>query len=266
MAYYGGVSALAPWRRLVVYRGTLALLAARSLKVRYRRSVLGFAWTLAYPALATAVLSVVFASVFPQIDHYPAYVLAGVLAWHFFSLSCSQAMDALLGGAGVMRKVYVPSALFPLSAVTANLVNFLLCALVLPTTLALFGIGAPVRPLALALGVGVMLTFTAGVALALAAANVFFRDVRYFFETLLLLGFYATPIVYPASALPPWAGRLVMLNPLAWILDLVRAGLGASAAMPSPAALAVATGLAIATLAAGWSMFVRAESRFHLHW
>ena len=234
--YDGGVSGLAPWRRLLAYRGALEVLASRSLKLRYRRSVLGFAWTLAYPALATAVLAVVFSRVFTQVNHYAAYVVVGVLAWHFFSVTCSQAMDALLDGASVMRKVYVPSAVFPLAAVVANLVNLLLCLAVLPTALTVFGAGGALRPLAFAAGIIGLVTFTAGAALALAALNLFFRDVRYFFEAILLLWFYATPVVYPEDALLGGARLLLWMNPLYWILDALRAGLCATA-IPSAGAL-----------------------------
>jgi ABC-type polysaccharide/polyol phosphate export permease len=250
---------------LLAYRGAIGVLASRSLKLRYRRSLLGFAWTLAYPALATGVLSLVFSRVFSRIDHYPAYVLVGVLAWHFFSVSCSQAMDALLNGASVMRKVYVPSAVFPLAVVVANLVNLLLCIAVLPPLLSVFGAGGTLRPLAFAAGIAGLVTFTAGTALALAALNLFFRDVRYFFEAILLLWFYATPIVYPAEALPGGIGTLLAMNPLFWIIDALRGGL-CEATIPSVATLCVSVVAGTASFVVGWRIYVSVEHRFHLYW
>ena len=241
------------------------ILAAGALKLRYRRSVLGFGWTLAYPALATALFSLIFAPLFPQITGYPVYVVIGVLAWHFFSVSCAQAMDALLGGAAVMRRVYVPSAVFPLAAVAANLANLVLCLLVLPPAVALLGFGGTPRALPLAVGVTGLVGFTAGVALALAALNVFFRDVRYFFDAILLLWFYATPIVYPPEALPGGVGRLLVLNPLCWIVGSLRAGFGASPP-PSSAVLVACLGAGLAAAVISWRLYVRLERRFHLYW
>ena len=263
--YEGGLSALAPWRRLLAYRGALGLLASRSLKLRYRRSVLGFAWTLAYPALATAVLSLVFGDVFESIAHYPAYVVVGILAWHFFSVSCSQAMDALLGGAPVLRNVSVPTAVFPLAAVSANVVNLALCIAVLPTALALIGAGAALRPLPFVVGLASLIAFTSGAALALAALNLFFRDVRYFFEALLLVWFYATPIVYPSAALPSATRWLLALNPLTWIVEAVRSGL-CDASRPETTTLVAALGCGGLTLLLGWRLYSGVEQRFHLYW
>jgi ABC-type polysaccharide/polyol phosphate export permease len=259
------MSGLPPWRRLLEYRGALWLLASRNLKLRYRRSMLGFAWTLAYPALATAVLSLVFAGVFESVAHYPAYVVVGILAWHFFSVSCSQAMDALLAGAPVLRNVQVPTALFPLAAVSANVANLALCIAVLPTALAVFGAGGALRPLPFVLGLASLVTFTAGAALALAALNVFFRDVRYFFEALLLVWFYATPIVYPSAALPHGAQWLLALNPLAWIVEAVRSGL-CDASPPEAATLVAALGCGSVSLIVGWRLYLGVEQRFHLYW
>ncbi len=263
--YHGGLSGRAPWRRVVAYRGALGILAARNLKLRYRRSVLGFAWTLVYPVLATAVLSFVFAPVFPRTEHYPVYVVIGVLVWHFVSVSSAQAMDALIAGAGVMRKVYVPSAVFPLASVAANLANFLLCVAVVPTALALLGAGVTLRPLVLVAGIVGLVAFTVGLSLALAALHLFFRDVRYFFEAVLLLWFYATPIVYPTDALPEHVARWLMLNPLYWIVTVVRGGV-CVAVTTSPAAVVVCVGSGMAALVLGWRLYARVENRFHLYW
>jgi ABC-2 type transport system permease protein len=263
--YQGGLSGLAPWRRVVVYREALGILAARNLKLRYRRSVLGFAWTLAYPVLATAVLSFVFAPVFPRTDQYPVYVVIGVLVWHFVSVSAAQAMDALIAGAGVMRKVYVPSAVFPLASVVANLANFLLCIAVIPVTLALLGAGVTLRPFELVAGIVGLVGFTAGLSLALAALHLFFRDVRPFFEAVLLLWFYATPIVYPTDALPDGVVRWLMLNPLYWIVTVVRGGV-CVAVVPTSATVVACMGMGLATFLLGWRLYVKVENRFHLYW
>lgn len=260
--YRGGVSRLSPVARVFVYRAALALLAARFLKVRYRRSVLGFAWTFAYPLLATTVLTVVFAPIFPQLPDFAVYVLVGLLVWHFFSVSCVQAMDALLGSAGVSRKVYVPTAIFPLSAVMANAANLLLCLLAVPVVLFATG-GVPrFHPVTLAAGLILLTAFTAGMSLFLSALNVFFHDVRYLFEALLLVWFYATPVVYPVVGSGSAVAVLVALNPLHWIIVVLRSALWSGGAL-SPLDLAIALLVAGSALAGGWWAFCSAERRFH---
>jgi len=256
------VSRLSPLARVAAYRAALALLAARLLKVRYRRSVLGFGWAFAYPLLATTVLTIVFAPIFPQVPDFAVYVLVGLLVWHFFSVTCLQAMDALLGSASVSRKVYVPTAIFPLAAVMANVVNLLLCLLAVPVVLAATG-GVPTfHPVTLVAGLTMLTAFTAGVSLVLSALNVFFHDVRYLFEALLLIWFYATPVVYPVAATGSAVAVLVGFNPLYWILVVLRSALWSGGAV-SAMDLAIALLVAGAALAGGWWAFCSAERRFH---
>lgn len=261
-SYRGGVSHLSPLARVVAYRTALGLLAARSLKLRYRRSVLGFTWTFVYPLLATTVLTVVFGGVFPQVPDYALYVLVGILVWHFFSVSCLQSMDALLGSTSVARKVYVPTAIFPLAAVSANLVNLILCLIAIPMLLVVLGTTLRFHPVVLLAGLAMLTAFTVGVALALSALNVFFQDVRYLFEALLLVWFYATPVVYPVTQPESAVAVLIGLNPLHWILLVMRAALWSGAQVPR-LALTIGGGVAVAALVGGWFAYRAAERRFH---
>jgi ABC-type polysaccharide/polyol phosphate export permease len=249
---------------VVRYRECVALLAARTLKVRYRRSFLGFAWTLVYPLLAMCVLSIVFSHVFVQVKHYPLYVIVGVLGWSFFSLSCIQAMDALLSGGSILKKVHVPGAVFPLAAVGANLVNYLLALVVFVCVSAAFGVLPGFHPLWLLAGVASLFSFTLGVALALAALNLFFHDIRYLFETLLLVWFYATPIVYPVAVLPPHVSVLLRLNPFHWFLEMLRAAMWSGQA-PAAGTAVLAPAIGLVTFLLGWLLFNRLERRFYLY-
>jgi len=233
-------------------------------KVRYRGSVLGFGWSLLYPLTAMLILTLVFSRVFVGVRNYPLYVIVGFLAWGFFSLSCVQAMDALLSGAPVLRKVYLPSALFPLAAVFANLVNLLLSILILPVVMWTVGASPGFHPAWLLFALVALLAFTTGLALTLAALNVFFHDVRYFFEAGLLIWFYATPIVYPAEAVPTRYASLLWLNPLYWLIEVLRAPLYEGTA-PTTTALGAAGFCAVASLTAGWLLFNRLDRRFYLY-
>ena len=262
--YHCALSGKGALSRLAEYGGCLRFLTLGSLKVRYRRSVLGFAWSLLYPLMSMAVLTVVFSRVFADLDHYALYVIVGVLAWGFFSLSCLQAMDSLISGAAVMRKVYVPSAVFPLSVVGANMINLLLSLSVLPLVMMVLGAGPGFHPMWLLAALLALAAFTAGVALALAALNLFFRDIRYFFEGLLLIWFYATPVVYPASVVPADWSPLLWLNPFHWLIALMRAALW-NGAPPPAGTVAICLAFATVTLVAGWRLFVGLERRFYLY-
>ncbi len=263
-SYVGGVSELGDVRRFFRYLACLRILTLRALKVRYRRSVLGFLWSLLYPLSAMVVLTVVFSHVFTDIPHYPLYVVVGFMAWGFFSLSCLQAMDGLYSAAPIMRKVYVPGALFPVSIVGANLANLVLSLLVLPLIIGAVGASPGFNPALLLFALVSVAAFTTGVSLMLAAANLFFNDVRYFFESILLVWFYATPIVYPQEAVPERAALIMNLNPFVWFLDVFRAALY-SGQTPAVSTLIVVCAVAVSTLVVGWKTFVALERRFYLY-
>lgn len=262
--YSGGVSSRGPAARLLDYRDCVTLLAARSLKVRYRRSVLGFGWTLVLPLVSMTVLTLVFSRVFPGVENYALYVVVGLLAWGFFSLSCVQSMDSLLGASAVMKKVYVPPAVFPVASIGANLCNLLLSVLVLPFIALAIGAAPGFHPFWLALAIGALFVFTAGLALGLAALNLLFHDVRYLFEAALLVWFYATPVVYPAAVVPPEYALLLWVNPFYWLLELLRAPLWSGTA-PSTVTVAFAVAWSLISIVAGWGLFTRLQRQFHLY-
>lgn len=242
----------------------LHVLVARALTVRYRRSSLGFAWSLLQPLMAMAILTAVFAQVFVSIERYPIYVIVGVFVWGFFSLTLVQAMDSLLGAAPILRRVAVAPALFPLAVVAANLVHLLLSLALLAAVGAAFGLVTlslvPAALLAL-LPLGL---FTAALALVLSAVCVFFHDVRYFAEGILLIGFYATPVMYPPSIVPERWTALLTLNPMVWLLAPLRDALWAGVC-PDLSRLFTTTLAAALAAAAAALVFQRLSRRFYLY-
>lgn len=262
--YHSSLSRLGRLGRLFHYRDCLSLLTARALKVRYRRSILGFGWTLLYPLASMVVLTVVFSRLFPSLRYYSLYVIVGLLAWGFFSLSCVQAMETMISSASVLKKVYVPAAVFPVASVGANFVNLILSILVLPVVMLALGASPGLHLASLAVALVVLFAFTTGLALALASVNLFFNDVRYFFDTILLIWFYASPIVYPEELIPPQLAGFLWANPFYWLLAVLRAPLY-DGQPPSALVLAVASAIGLGTLIAGWLLFSRLERRFHLY-
>lgn len=262
-----GVYALAPplWEgpgSAGRYWDLLHTLVARAIKQRYKRSVLGFAWTMLNPLMTMAILTTVFSAVFAtSLPSYPLFVIIGLLAWNLFALGSTQGLSSVVDSGPLIRKVAVPKAIFPIAAVAANLVNFLLSLVPLLAIVLVFRVRITWAVLWVPFGVVLIGAFTLGTALLLATVNVFFRDVRYFYEAALLALFYATPVFYPIEILPPAAYAVLRWNPMHVLVDVFRLPLYGGAAPPWTT-LAIACGEAAAMLAIGLAVFRRYETRF----
>lgn len=221
-------------RELWNYRNLIYNLVVRDLKVRYRNSVLGIAWSWANPLLMMVVYTMVFSFLAGRSDlpHFHIFVLCALLPWNFFGNSVGGSMTSIVGNAHLIKKVYFPREILPLSIVLSNLVNFLI-ALPVFFALALFS-GAPITKWALLLPIPILvqLIFSIGVCLFLATLNVFYRDTQIIMNVLMMAWFFVTPIFYPITQVPREAEILGItfdvqlwlrrLNPMASIISSYR--------------------------------------------
>jgi len=208
------------------YRELLKNLVLRDLKVRYRRSVLGFVWVMLNPLLMMLVLSVIFSEIFKvSTKNYTVYLLSGIIMWNFFAQSTGITVHAFLANRDLIKKVYIPRSIFPLSVLLSALVNFVFS--LVPLIVIMVATGTPVSmnfyfvPFCLAL----VFVFSFGVALVLSTLTVFFHDIVYIYDVLLLAWMYATPVFYPASIVPERFRVLLDMNPMYHLLTLFRGGL-----------------------------------------
>ena len=186
---------------LVRYRGLIQSLVARELKARYRGSVLGFFWSFVNPLLLLLVYSFVFTTVIPNriegLQPYALFMFCGILPWTWFSASLTEASGSLIAGGNLIKKVLFPAEILPIVSVLANMVNFFLGLLILIPCLLYWHRLQPTPALLwFPVTVAVQLAFTAGLGLLLAALTVHFRDIRDLLSNLLMLWFFATPIIY----------------------------------------------------------------------
>src|SRR5262245_5260245 len=246
------------WR----YRDLVVQLVRRDIVARYKRSLLGVAWTMLNPLATTLVLAVVFSQVFGARPAYAAYLLCGLLAWNFFAQSTLSAMRQLVWGAGLLHKIYIPRTLFAVTAVLTGLVNLVLALVPLVLVVVLSGL----RPWPAALFVPVALlllaAFALGIGLLLSTLAVHFADVGELYELLLPMLLYLTPIIYPEDILPQWARAwLVDINPLYRLIVLFRGPLY-DGVWPEPMAVLTGTLWALGALALGWFVFATRADEF----
>ena len=250
---------------LLRYRDLVSALVSRDLKVRYRRSAIGFLWTMLQPILMMLVLRTVFSSLFqtksaevPQ--HYEIYALAGILFWNFFSQSIVASMNSLRGNAQLLQKLPVPKVVFPLATVLSGLINLLFA--LLPLLVLLVVSGHPVRPALLFLPVAIFIAalFTLGAGLLLSPLAVFFSDVVELIGVMLTLLFYLTPVIYPKDIVPESFRWVVRYNPIRSILEVFRDPIY-QGEIPPLSHLTVSVVIALLALAIGAWVFRRSSDR-----
>ena len=246
----------------VEYRELLYQMTVRDLRLRYKQTVMGFGWAIFMPLLNTAVFSVIFMRVAP-IDTgvpYPLFAYLGLLAWNFFASSLKFAVTSLTSNTNLVTKVYFPREVFPFSSVIVCLVDFAVGALVLVALLLWYGVAPSAAILFLPVVILVELSFTMAVALLLAMGNLFYRDVKYLFEVVVMVWMFATSVVYPVELIGGKLGILMRINPMTPIIEAYRDVI-LFGRLPGPA-FAVAGIVSLALLAACWLHFHRAEFQF----
>ncbi|MDO8794793.1 MAG: ABC transporter permease [Vicinamibacterales bacterium] len=184
------------------YRGLIWSLVARDLKARYRGSVLGFAWSFINPLLLLLIYSFVFTTIMPNdtqgVKPYAVFIFCGILPWNWFATSLSDAAGSLIAGGNLIKKVLFPAEVLPLVSVLANMVHFFLG---LPILIVFLLVSRhypdPSDLIWFPIAVLVELIFASALALILSALAVHFRDIRDILANVLMLWFFATPIIYP---------------------------------------------------------------------
>ena len=247
---------------LIRYRDLLAQLVARNIKMRYKRSVLGIAWTMLNPLLMMIVLALVFSSIFRfTLENYLVYVLSGLIFWNFFAQTTNSAMSELVWGGSLLTRIYVPRAVFAASALGTGLVNLFLS--LVPLIIIILATGAPLRPSIIFLPIAILLTaaFALGVGLLLSTLAVYFTDVVDMYQIALTAWMYLTPVIYPKEIIPEHLRWLFNLNPLYHLLEVFRAPIYIGW-LAGPKTLAAAGLAASVSLLIGWWFFTKRADEF----
>src|SRR4051812_31378630 len=259
-------------RELIQFRQLIALLVVRELKVRYKRSVFGLLWTMLNPLLLMVVYTVVFTTIMPVAQrNFAIFLLSALLPWIFFSTALVQGLNSIIGNQELIRKVRVPQAVFPLSVVGSNLVNFSLSMVPLFLLMAALRQRFSVALLFVPGGVLLLAIFTSGMTLLLATLTVFFRDVRHLAEVALQMLMYLSPVLYDLKMLGEhrqWWFKLfqwfLALNPMTYLLALIREPVY-YARVPDLRTVGLAAAMSVVTAAVGYKVFQRLAPR-HIHY
>ena len=249
-------------RESIRYRELIWALALKELKIRYKRSVLGFLWALLNPLLLMVVTTLVFSTLLKMnIEHYAIFVLSMILPWTFFAQSLSYAAESIVGNGDLIKKVRVAKIVFPMAAVASNMINLLLS--LIPLVLIVLVMGHPFHITWLYLPVPLLaLTiFTIGATFFFAAANVYYRDIAHILQVILQVWFYVTPILYSIDLFPRQYQWLFRLNPLIFVMNGFRLSVYWGL-LPSAQSILASFACAFLALFIGLAVFRRYQDQF----
>ena len=247
------------------YKHLLRLLVRRDFVSKYRKSIFGVVWSLLNPLLTMLVITMVFSYLFRRnIEYFPVYLLGGQIIYGFFNESTTQGMRTVISSEGIIKKIYVPKYIFPLSRVISSLVN--LAFSFIAFLLVFIVVGAPFRWTMLLIPLPILYTFifSLGVAMLLSSMAVFFRDLTYLYGVFTLLLMYLTPIFYPVDILPDNLRPIIGLNPLFQFIGYFR-DLTLYGKVPDLWTNLVCIGFALASLCCGTFIFMTQQDKYILH-
>lgn len=244
------------------YRFLISQLVRRDFNHKYRQSVLGVLWSFLNPLLMMAVQYLVFSYLFHSaIENFPVYLMTGIVFFNFFNEASTLAMQSITANAGLIKKVYMPRYVYPLSQVLFSLVNVTIE--LIPLFLMIFFTGLPVTKAALLLPLPILgiACFALGIGMILATLNVFFRDTSFLWGIVILLWTYLTPLFYPETIIPAAWLTLYHVNPMYQFIYFIRCLL-LQGVTPQPQTYLICALCALLPLALGFWVFRRKQNDF----
>ena len=260
-----GPLALEELRGVVEYSGLIIQLIRRDVISRYKRSFLGFAWTMLNPLGTMLILTFVFSRVFKSIQGYPIYLLSGLVAWIFFSQATTAALSQNVWGGSLLHRIYLPRTTFTLSAIGTGLVNLVLS--ILPLFLIMAVLKFPFHPTLFFLPVPILLMacFALGVGLLFSTLALYFPDIVEMFQIGLTAWMYLTPIIYPVEIIDEvYRNWFINLNPMYYLILVFREVIY-NGTIPTIQTLSIASAISVGMLILGWTIFCWKANEFTYH-
>lgn len=248
------------------YKGLLKELVVRDVKLKYRRSYLGVLWTLLNPLLMMMVLTIVFSTLFEKrIENFPVYLLTGRLLFDFYSQGTKDSMNSIIGSSSLIKKVYIPKYVFPISKVLSAFVNlgFSLSALVI--VMVVTGVDFNPTLILFPLPLIFLLIFTMGISLIISSYTVFFRDIKHLYGVFLTALSYLTPLFYPAESIENSIYHIILrCNPLYYFINMFRK-IVLYNTVPTLHNIVVCAIISITALVIGLIVFYKKQDKFILY-
>jgi ABC-2 type transport system permease protein len=257
------VAALDELQNVLDYRNLIVQLVRRDILTRYKRSVLGVAWTMLNPLGTMIVLTIVFSRAFGGSEKgYAAYALSGLIAWNFFAQTTNAAIVNLVWGGSLLKRIYVPRTVFALSATGTGLVNLILSLVPLVVVMIFTGLPLPVTALLLPIPILFLTMFALGLGLLISTIAIYYTDVAEMYQIVLTAWMYLSPVIYTENLLPQrYLVWIIRFNPMYHMIRLFRAPIY-EGRIPDLSELLIGAGIATVTLIIGWLVYTRQADEF----
>jgi len=249
------------WVEVISFREVLWQLTRQQIILRYRRTFLGYFWTLLNPILMMSVMAVVFATLFKQdLKTFTVFLFSGMIAWNCFNAIVVQSGKSFIANEGLIKKIYLPKLVFPLSVTLALVIDSLLSFIALFAIMLVLGGELSLALFFIPLAYILLVVFSFGIVLVMSVATVFFRDLQYVIGVIMQAWFFLTPLFYKPDALMGKVAWLIKLNPLTSFVELFRAPLYLGV-LPSIDVVLHTFLLAVFSLVIGLIFFSRYEKK-----
>lgn len=242
-------------------RGLIYNFAISDLKIRYRNSVLGFFWTFLEPLLMLTVLYIVFTNLFKsQIEHFPLYILLGIIVWNMFSRGTSMSLNSILTRSNILTQIYFPPEIPAISSTITSF--FMLCfeLIVFGIFMGIFQFMPPATIILLPLILLLEFVLVLGLSLPLSVLNVRYRDIQFIWTVILQVGFFMTPVFYKLSILPSYAQKILYFSPMVQIMNMVH-DVTIYGKIPTSESVIITIGTTVSLFAVGYGIFYRTKRR-----
>jgi len=247
------------------YSFLIKQLVVRDFKTKYKRSVLGMAWSFMNPLLTMGIQYIVFSTLFKSdIPNYPVYLLTGIVFFGFFNEALTMGMTSITSNAALIKKVYMPKYIYPVSRILSSLVNFAFA--LMPLFLVMLITGTPFRisMLLVVFDIACLLAFVTGMTLLLTTAMTFFQDTQFLWSVAAMMWQYLTPIFYPETIIPASMRPLYRINPMYQFITFARTCI-TDGISPEPAAYVYCVVWAVGALLLGAVVFKKQQNKFVLY-
>ena len=250
-------------KEILKYREFLKTSVLKEFRGKYKKSFLGILWSFLNPLFQVLIYALVFPFLLrgAGIDNYIMFLIVALMPWNFFNSTILQSAASIVANGGIIKKVYFPREILPISTATSNLLNFLITGIIVIVCLFVTRIGISSAIIWLPFVILIQYIFQLGVAFILSAITVFVRDVEYLIGLITMLLFYMCPIVYPASMIPTKLLPLFKLNPMFHIINFYRDILYYKS-MPSVLTMLVLLFISILFMLFGYFIFRKCEKKF----